>query len=155
MIIIMEQEGVTALDVAAYILEKQLDNLTAIKLQKLVYYSQAWYLAWQDSPLFEDKIEAWVNGPVVRNLYEAHRGKYFLTAGDIAGDLGKLSDSQKQIIDLVCERYGHLNGAQLSELTHSERPWQDARQGLEPDAPSCKEISLESIEVYYQAKLSS
>lgn len=149
----MEHETLSALDVAAYILEKQMDNLTTIKLQKLVYYSQAWYLVWQDSPLFVDKIEAWPNGAVIRNLYEAHSGKYFLTAGDINGDSGKLSDSQKKIIDLVCERYGNLNGAQFAELTHNERPWRDARKRLSINDYAYKEIPVESIKSYYEAKL--
>jgi uncharacterized phage-associated protein len=51
-------------DVAEYILEK-VGETTAMKLQKLVYYSQAWHLAWTEQPLFKDKIEAWCNGPVI------------------------------------------------------------------------------------------
>ena len=62
-------------DVAAYILEKQ-GAMTTWKLQKLVYYSQAWSLVWDDDVLFPEEIEAWANGPVVRELYHAHRGKY-------------------------------------------------------------------------------
>jgi uncharacterized phage-associated protein len=43
-----------------------------MKLQKLVYYAQAWALVWDDEPIFDEEIEAWANGPVVRGLYEAH-----------------------------------------------------------------------------------
>ena len=46
------------LDVAAYILKKQ-GPMTAMKLQKLVYYCQAWSLVWQSKPLFPNDIEAW------------------------------------------------------------------------------------------------
>ncbi|MCC6923464.1 MAG: DUF4065 domain-containing protein [Nitrosomonas sp.] len=63
-----------AFDVADYILVKQ-GAISAMKLQKLIYYSQAWSLVWDDEPLFNNKIEAWANGPVVRDLYEKHRGK--------------------------------------------------------------------------------
>lgn len=54
-------------DVATYILEKQ-GAMTTWKLQKLVYYSQAWSLVWDDDVLFPEEIEAWANGPVVREL---------------------------------------------------------------------------------------
>ncbi|HSX11345.1 MAG TPA: type II toxin-antitoxin system antitoxin SocA domain-containing protein, partial [Chlamydiales bacterium] len=65
---------VSVLDVAAYILEKQPKNepITAWKLQKLVYYCQAWSLVWDEKPLFKEKILAWANGPVVKELYLRH-----------------------------------------------------------------------------------
>ena len=54
----------TVLDVAAYILERQ-GSMTTMKLQKLVYYCQAWSLVWDERPLFDESIEAWANGPVL------------------------------------------------------------------------------------------
>ncbi|WP_375339284.1 Panacea domain-containing protein [Planktothricoides raciborskii] len=54
----------TVYDVAAYILTKK-HPLTAVKLQKLLYYAQAWALVWDKKPLFPERIEAWVNGPVL------------------------------------------------------------------------------------------
>ena len=65
-------------DVAAYILEK-LGEITAMKLQKLAYYSQAWSLVWDEKLLFPERIEAWANGPVVPDLYEAHKGVFKLS----------------------------------------------------------------------------
>ena len=64
-------------DLAAYILKKQ-GPMTAMKLQKLVYYCQAWSLVWDDRPMFTARIEAWASGPVVRDLYKEHAGKYNL-----------------------------------------------------------------------------
>ena len=61
-------------DVAKYILNKK-GRMSPMKLQKLVYYSQCWSLAWDDKPLFNNRIEAWANGPVVRDLYTFHRSK--------------------------------------------------------------------------------
>jgi len=60
-------------DVARYIL-KHTGPVTAWKLQKLVYYSQAWSLVWDVRPLFPERIEAWANGPVCPELYAQHRG---------------------------------------------------------------------------------
>ena len=54
-----------------------------MKLQKLLYYCQAWALVWDDKPLFKEKIEAWISGPVVRTLYNTHRGKFLLKLKDI------------------------------------------------------------------------
>ena len=65
-------------DVAKYILEKQ-GSMTTMKLQKLVYYSQAWSVVWDEKPIFEERIEAWASGPVVRELYEEHRGMFIIS----------------------------------------------------------------------------
>ena len=43
--------------------------LSNLKLQKLLYYAQGHYLGDHAKPLFEDEIEAWVHGPVVRSIY--------------------------------------------------------------------------------------
>lgn len=59
-------------DVAKYILEK-LGTLSTMKLQKLCYYCQAWSLVWDDTPLFDEKFEAWANGPVCRNCFSHKR----------------------------------------------------------------------------------
>lgn len=68
----------TARQVADYViafLAEHGDPTTNLKLQKLLYYSQAWYLALYDLPLFDDRIEAWVHGPVVPPVYGAFKGK--------------------------------------------------------------------------------
>jgi uncharacterized phage-associated protein len=62
-----------AIDVADYIL-KHLGSMTAMKLEKLVYYSQVWSLVWTERELFRERIEAWANGPVIPSLYRLHRG---------------------------------------------------------------------------------
>ena len=62
--------NITIIDVANYILDK-MGELTTMKLQKLTYYCQAWSLAWDEKPLFEDDFEAWANGPVSRKLYDS------------------------------------------------------------------------------------
>lgn len=58
----------SALDVAQYILEQQ-GPMPAMKLHKLLYYAQAWSLVWDDEPLFPERIEAWINGPVIPDLF--------------------------------------------------------------------------------------
>ena len=134
-------------DVAAYILHK-LGPVTAIKLQKLVYYSQAWSLVWDEEPLFEDEIQAWANGPVSPTLYEAHR-RQFKVSVISDGNLESLIPSQRETIDKVLEFYGDKSSQWLSDLTHQESPWLEARRGLAPGQPGNCEITTASMAEYY------
>ena len=94
-------------DVAAYILEKIPDKIQIWKLQKLVYYSQAWHLVWEDKPLFPERIEAWFAGPVVPELYYAHKGKYQISRADLKkGNSLNLADNEKESIDVVIKDFG-------------------------------------------------
>jgi len=95
----------TAHDVAAYILNKQ-GELPAMKLQKLVYYAQAWSLVWDEEPLFNDRIEAWANGPVVKTLYDSHRGQFKVST--ILGNPDNLTVSQLDTINKVLGFYTRL-----------------------------------------------
>ncbi len=65
-------------DVARYILEwfdSKGEQISTWKLQKLVYYCQAWSLVWDDNILFPEEIQAWTDGPVCPALYAMHRTK--------------------------------------------------------------------------------
>jgi uncharacterized phage-associated protein len=136
-------------DVAAYILHKT-GKITAMKLQKLVYYAQAWSLVWDENPLFHEKIEAWANGPVVPSLYKKHRGKYFLSQW-LHGDRSKLSKTQRDTINAVLDFYGDKSSQWLSDLTHMEDPWKNARQAIPPGVRSDKEITHASMAEYYSS----
>lgn len=117
----------TALDVAAYVLAEK-GPMTAMKLQKLVYYSQAWHLVWDEETLFTDRIEAWANGPVVPALYARHRGRFTVQPLEpVGGDPSVLTESERETVDLVLGAYGNATAQWLSELTHQEAPWRDAR----------------------------
>ena len=138
---------VSVFDVAAYILEK-LGTLSTIKLQKLVYYSQAWSLVWDDAPLFHERIEAWVNGPVVRELFSYHRGFFQISTLPI-GVSKRLNSTQKETVDAVIDFYGPKTGQQLVEISHLEDPWKLARRGMDKDERGETEIPLDSIAEYY------
>lgn len=140
----------TVLNVAAYILKRQ-GEMTTMKLQKLVYYSQAWSLVWDERPLFDNRIEAWANGPVVPDLYQIHRGRFRIGPGDIPGDDSKLTKSERETIDAVLGYYGNKSSQWLSELTHAERPWREAREGLAPGERGEREITLAAMHEYYDS----
>ncbi|NOX75934.1 MAG: DUF4065 domain-containing protein [Gammaproteobacteria bacterium] len=139
----------SAFDVAAYILEK-CGPITAMKLQKLVYYSQAWSLVWDESPMFDENIEAWANGPVVRELYHAHRGNYMVDNSP-QGDSSQLTTDQKETIESVLSYYAQFDGQWLSDLTHMESPWKDARAGIPDTERSAIPIPLDSMMEYYSS----
>lgn len=136
-------------DVADYIVAAR-GPMTTMKLQKLAYYSQAWHLVWDGEPLFDAPIQAWMNGPVVRELYHQHRGQFHVSSWP-AGDSSRLTETETETIDAVLDAYGHLTPQQLSDLTHSEPPWQEAREGLAPTDRSEKPISLDTMQQYYDA----
>jgi len=134
-------------DVAAYIL-KHAGSMTAMKLEKLVYYSQAWSLVWDEAPIFEDRIEAWANGPVAPVLYDWHRGLYQLISCS-RGNPDALTGSQQETVDAIIDSYADKSSQWLSDLTHSEDPWRDARAGLAPGQRGNREISHSSMAEYY------
>jgi uncharacterized phage-associated protein len=136
-------------DVAAYILSKQAP-MTAMKLQKLVYYSQAWHLVWDEEALFSECVEAWANGPVVRELYYEYQGKFQVGAAT-RGDATALSVDERNSVDAVLNHYGKLSAHQLSELTHSEAPWRDARIGLPAGVRSDTVIRQGAMAEYYDS----
>ena len=136
-------------DVAAYILQKR-GPMSAMKLQKLVYYSQAWSLVWEDRPLFDDKIQAWANGPVVRALYDEHKGMFKVESWP-RGNAESLTSTDVATIETVLDFYADDTAQQLSDLTHGEDPWRLARKGIPDGTISEREITQESMMEYYSS----
>src|SRR3954465_14098926 len=99
--------------------------MSAMKLQKLIYYSQAWHLVWVEEPLFVDPIEAWANGPVVRTVFDGHRGRFNVSPPWTRGNPDALDKAEQGTVDAVLDAYGELSGRTLSTLTHDEAPWRE------------------------------
>lgn len=137
------------LDVSKYILLK-LGEMTTMKLQKLAYYCQAWSLAWDGVPLFNEDFQAWANGPVCPELFAVHKGQFVINASmlGVAPDFA-FSAIQQETLDNVLSYYGDREPQWLSELTHKERPWRDARIGV-PIGENCtKVIEKDLMQEYY------
>lgn len=118
-----------------------------MKLQKLVYYCQAWSLVWDETLLFDERIEAWANGPVIPALYERHRGNFEVSGWN--GDPSALSQAARDTIDGVIGFYGRHTAQWLSDLTHKESPWQNARTGVPSGVPCNHEITPALMAEYY------
>lgn len=126
-------------DVAAYILER-CGAMSTWKLQKLCYYSQAWALAWTEKPIFNEDFEAWSNGPVCRKLFNEHKGLFMIKRSDlIFGNSDNLNSDEKDTINVVLRDYSDMSPYELRELSHSEAPYINARNGLPPGA-SCSNV---------------
>jgi uncharacterized phage-associated protein len=136
-------------DVAQYILRQQ-GPMTAWKLQKLVYYCQAWSLVWDQRPLFPERIEAWANGPVCPDLYYQHRGRFMVDSLPV-GNPDAFDQDGRDTIEAVVRYYGDKHPQWLSDLTHAEAPWREARGDLGPGVHCQQEITHDAMAAYYEA----
>lgn len=136
----------TVYDVASYILNKK-GSLPVMKLHKLLYYAQAWTLAWYKEPLFIEPIEAWINSPVVPSLYEYHKGQYIIH--EIPGNVNNLTTNQKDSINKVLDFYSDNSSQWLKDAIHMEEPWIEARKGLHLSQRGNHEITHTVMINYY------
>lgn len=135
-------------DVANWFLTKE--RMTHKKLQKLCYYAQAWSYAIQPEPITNAIFEAWVHGPVCRDLYNKYRtyGFDYLPQPDKAPVFGHATED---FLGSVWETYGDQTANALEALSHSEPPWQKARLGLSADEPSDVRIEPDDMRKYYRS----
>ncbi|WKM72881.1 DUF4065 domain-containing protein [Klebsiella oxytoca] len=141
----------TCFDVADYFLsrcdEESGDTISNLKLQKLVYYAQGFSLVLLEKPLFGEKIEAWMHGPVVPDLYRHFRqyGNCALPTPEQL-DLSKYTEEEIELLDEVYKVYGQFSAWKLRNMTHEELPW---RQTYIEGAAS-QEIEHESMESFFK-----
>jgi uncharacterized phage-associated protein len=131
-------------DFAAQI-QARLGSVDAFRLNKLVYYVQAWSLAWRDRPAFHERIEAWRHGPVAKDLWVdiTHQAARQLN------NASRLSADDLELVERVLIQYGHMSSDALIKLTHAEEPWKKARGSLSPQAPSSEEIPVAAMRDFY------
>ncbi len=152
-----KKEAVTsAQDVSSYIIKFSHDHgssITNLKLQKLLYYAQGWHLAFYNRPLFHDRIEAWVYGPVVPSVYHRYQKySYKEINEDVEYPQFESSDNDylNDFLDEFLGEFIVLDAFEMERMTHKEPPWLEARGDLPPDAISADEISLDVMEKYFK-----
>jgi len=120
-----------------------------LKLQKLVYYAQAWHLALYDCPLFDEDFQAWIHGPVIPELFEKfeHFGWQPINS-DVHPDL---PDAIVKHLEEVADEYFSCDAYLLEKMTRAELPWQQARGDLSVTEPSTTIIRKEWMQKYYNA----
>ena len=126
------------------------DTISHLKLQKLLYYTQAWHYTLFNIPLFDERIEAWAHGPVVVSQYRRFN-KY---VRDIP--LPKLNiippvidPKTETFLNDIVMVYGEHSASYLEQLTHNEPPWKMSRKNLPLYSRSNEEITLKSMKDYY------
>ena len=138
-------------------------TIDQMKLQKLLFYAHAWYLAYNKAPLFENDVEAWPWGPVVRDAYMQTRdygrspvseALYSLSRDggfDIITPLG-VSDDLKPFIKSVWDVLKKYNGVQLSNSTHAPgEPWTIISEKIGTDSKPT--IPNDLIQRVFEAKI--
>ena len=138
-------------NVARWFLSKK--SITHKQLQKLCYYAQAWHCAlYKGEPLFEDEIQAWVHGPVIASLYPVYADYGWEKIPQKPFDASNMAEDAIDVLEAVYNTYGELSGGQLEKLTHSEKPWQQAREGLKPWESGTRPICCAVMKDYYKEK---
>lgn len=126
--------------------------ISNLKLQKLVYYAQAWYLVNYGVPLFQEDFQAWVHGPVVPSLYQKYKAFGWKPIIEYIEELN-LPQEVTEFLEEVSDIYFACDAYELEKMTHEEDPWIEARGDIPPDAPSEEVITKESIMKYYSARV--
>jgi uncharacterized phage-associated protein len=90
---------------------------------------------------------------VVVELYELHKGQFKVKAENFPGNPEVLNNTQKEIVSIVLRDYGSKPSKWLSDLTHLEEPWRDARKGLSDAERGDREITLAAMAEYYESLL--
>lgn len=133
-----------------YDYENMGEKITHLKLQKLLYYYQGLSCAIYDKPIFNNTIEAWVHGPVVKEVYEKYK-IYGYDPIPLPNEKVELNNSSLEpLLKNILKHYGELSAKQLENLTHKELPWKNARRGLNEDDRGKTKIKLEDMRSYFK-----
>lgn len=123
-----------AIDVTKYFLYKENqegDLITNLKMQKLLYYAQAWYLVNFDKPLFDDQILAWDYGPVVKSVYDEYkefRHTPIIFEEDFEENIKQFNKDDSRFLDEFYDQFSGYSANDLVNLSHNEAPWKKAHK---------------------------
>jgi len=125
---------------------KEREGITNLKLQKILYFAQAYYLGKLGKPLFSDPIEAWDYGPVVSSVYHAYKSK---GSNPIISesDQSEILSEDKEMIKKIWDTFGAYSASRLVDIAHAHSPWKEANMS------SDKVISHKAIADYYNPLL--
>ena len=150
-----------ALDVAKHLIRIGYDPdnpqdsvcICPLRLQKLLYYCQGWSLGLLGRKLFDEPIQAWVEGPVVRSVYDRFKGSRSPIEPSAIGDPdAALSQTEAALVEMVWKEYGRYTPQELVAKSHNEPAWAEARGNLLPAQRSNVRLSDETM-AYFFTKL--
>jgi len=148
----------TAVDIATWIVRYRANNgalIDPVTLQKMLFYAQAFRLARHGQALLREHFKAWTYGPVIPQVwhhFKSNPGDLVLPNGEksITISDGKMLDDIKGVVDF----FSRFNTFVISDATHHEDPWVEARNGLSDGEHSDNTIKVENIREYYAELLS-
>lgn len=122
--------------------------LTPLKLQKLMFYADAWHMALHGTEITDERFQAWVHGPVALSQY--HRFKEFKWRPITASiERPIISEALTNHLDEIIDVFGSETAVALEMMTHQEKPWRDARGNIPDDEPCHNYISKEVTREFY------
>ena len=141
----------SVLDVAAYLLRQAEEDgavVTHLKLQKLCYYAQGYSLALMSEPMFDEPIEAWEHGPVVRVLWDTYKEHGSRPIPGPAHNI-EIEPWRTRLLNEIDRRFGWMSSWDLRNQTHNEAPWRDAWETGVHNA----ELAHDSMRDFFRAQL--
>ena len=133
---------------------KKAEEVTPLALQKMLYFIQGIYMVLFDIELFSEECEAWVHGPVFKDVYTVFKTFKYNPIDDtrfamFQNRFYELSENEKMVIDLVVESFGMYSAKALERITHGESPWRDARANCLLGESSNEIITKDAIKKYF------
>jgi uncharacterized phage-associated protein len=155
--------GTTSAIVLSNFILKHYGPMSHLKLQKLLYYCEAYHLACFEQSLIPEDFEAWVHGPVCRVVYNSLKDNSILYS-DVGFDPKNdedpdknieksLTSSQNELLDSILKDLSTWSAFELETATHNEMPWIEARKGIAPSKICTNIISKKTMLVYYSAEV--
>lgn len=160
--VINDYKTIDTIVLSNYIL-KHYGPMSHLKLQKLVFYCDAYSLAYFGKPLIEDNFEAWVHGPVCRRLYDSLKDKsklysdvaYTSDGDDADKEFASLTFDQQSLINNILSQLSSWSSFELEASTHQEDPWKNARKGYN-EADKCSVlIKKDDMKEYYSKEIAN
>lgn len=131
----------------------KMEDITPLALQKILYYIQGFSTYFFDKPIFEDNAEAWVHGPVYREIYD--RFSYYrynpISKNEFESynEIDSLNDKEVKLIDAVINNFGVYSGKTLEKMTHITIPWEEGRKELSEEEHSSNIIDITTMKDYF------
>lgn len=135
-------------------------DITNMAVNKVVYFVYSDHLVETSKPLVVAKIEAWLHGPVFRELYHEFkrwgdapiRGratKVDATTGEIVVAAAPFTKEEQLYLEKLIDRYICFSAAQLRAISHTEGgPWHKVWEHEGRSNPGMR-ISDELIMTYH------
>lgn len=156
----IKDKEITSSTIADFFLTKE--SLTPKKVQKLVYYAYAWFIALNnqdaeniENVFFDEVPEAWMHGPVFPSLYQRFKEYGWHEIPKRKDDIKFENEDIESFLNIIWKKFGRFSADDLEFMTHQETPWRNARKDIVDFAPSAQKIQLKDIFTCYNEKLSA